>query len=61
MESSYSRYLEIIDHECLEHIDKLVEIRDWVKKRIKNDKKWDEYSKAYDSIENTIKELKSTL
>ena len=62
MESSYSRYLEIIEYDCLEHIDKLVKTRDWLEQRIKmGDGKNYKYQKALKNINKVIKQLYSSL
>ena len=62
MESSYSRYLEIIEYDCLEHIDKLIQTREWLQQRIDlRDTKDGKYKKALKNVNKVIKQLYSTL
>lgn len=62
MESSYSRYLEIIEYDCLEHIDKLIQTREWLQQRIDlRDAKDGKYQKALKNVNKVIKHLYSTL
>lgn len=58
MENSYTKYLEIIEEELEENIDKLSTIKSWLNQRIKIDKDFN-YSRAVHSIVETIAHLKN--
>jgi hypothetical protein len=60
MENTYTRYLEIIDEELIEHIEKLTKIKEWIEVRFKEDRNW-KYQEAYHSINNSIEKLKQNL
>jgi len=60
MENAYSRYLDIIDDELIENIEKLKKIEEWIEKRIKDDRLLI-YSDSHNSIKETIMYLKSNL
>lgn len=60
MENAYSRYLDIIDDELIENIQKLIKIQGWIEKRIQVDRMYT-YEDSHNSIKETIKYLKSNL
>tara|TARA_A100001037_G_scaffold79513_1_gene71500 strand:+ start:3057 stop:3239 length:183 start_codon:yes stop_codon:yes gene_type:complete len=60
MDSAYSRYLDIIDNELVENIEKLTEIQNWIEKRLEDDRLLI-YSDSHNSIKETIKHLKANL
>ena len=60
MENSYTKYLEIIDDELIDHIEELIRIENWIKKRIEKDRDF-KYGPSLDLIHDAIKELKKNL
>ena len=60
MENSYTRYLEIIDDELIDHIEKLTKIKEWIEVRFKSDRNY-KYQDAYASINESIEKLKENL